>query len=242
LNTTATNTPADQAAVQRPQGTGQAKPVRSDPADSPGGYSNRRAAVDRLLLNPTKGKPTMKATLIATTLSLFAIGTASAECSAYKAYGEAAGKAVHNPAAHGATFVRAGGYTTQKAAQKDIVDTAVAAGSFSTLVEAVQAAGLAGTLKGDGPYTVFAPTDEAFAKLPAGTLEALLADKDQLTKVLTYHVVPGKLDASQVTGMTRLATVEGSDLPVSSISITDTDIMTSNGIIHVIDEVLIPAS
>ena len=184
----------------------------------------------------------MKATLIATTLSLFAVGTASAECSAYKAYGETAGKAVHTPAPYGATFVRAGSYGTQKAAQKDIVDTAVAAGSFSTLVEAVQAAGLAGTLKGDGPYTVFAPTDEAFAKLPAGTLEALLADKDQLTKVLTYHVVPGKLDASQVTGMTRLATVEGSDLPVSSISITDTDIMTSNGIIHVIDEVLIPAS
>ena len=119
---------------------------------------------------------------------------------------------------------------------------AIAAGSFNTLVQEVQAAGLADTLKGDGPYTVFAPTDDAFAKLRTGTLEALLNAKDKLTKVLTYHVVPGKLDAKAVTGMSRLATVEGSNLPVSSISIAATDIETSNGIIHVIDEVLIPQS
>jgi uncharacterized surface protein with fasciclin (FAS1) repeats len=109
-------------------------------------------------------------------------------------------------------------------------------------VQAVQAAGLVDTLKGDGPYTVFAPTDEAFAKLPPGTVEALLNDKEKLTQVLTYHVVPGKLDAKAVTGMSTLPTVEGSDLPVASIRIATTDIMTSNGIIHVIDEVLIPQS
>jgi uncharacterized surface protein with fasciclin (FAS1) repeats len=180
----------------------------------------------------------MKRTLIVTALAILAAGTASANCTAYRAGGHDAGKATQNQP----RFIRTGGYTMQETAQPDIVDTAAAAGSFSTLVQAVQAAGLADTLKGDGPYTVFAPTDAAFAKLPAGTLEALLADKDKLTQVLTYHVVPGKLDAQQVTGMTRLATVEGSELPVASISITQTDIMTSNGIIHVIDEVLIPQS
>ena len=92
-------------------------------------------------------------------------------------------------------FIRTGGYQKVQTAQPDIVDTAVAAGDFNTLVKAVQAAGLVETLKGDGPYTVFAPTDEAFAKLPPGTIEALLNDKDKLTKVLTYHVVRGKLDA-----------------------------------------------
>jgi len=124
--------------------------------------------------------------------------------------------------------------------QVDIVDTAAAAGSFGTLVTAVKAAGLVETLKGKGPFTVFAPTDESFAKLPKGTLEALLADKAKLTQILTYHVVPGKLDSSAVGGMDNLATVEGSDLPVSGIKIAKTDIMTSNGVIHVIDEVLIP--
>ena len=141
--------------------------------------------------------------------------------------------------AYSGSFIRTGGYGTA-AAEPDIVDTAVAAGSFNTLVKAVQAAGLVGTLKSDGPFTVFAPTDEAFAKLPSGTLESLLADPDKLAQVLKYHVVPGKLDASAVTSMTQLSTVEGSPLPVGDIAIAKTDIMTANGIIHVIDEVLIP--
>ena len=141
--------------------------------------------------------------------------------------------------AYSGRFVRTGGYG-MTAAGPDIVDTAVAAGSFTTLVKAVQAAGLVDTLKSDGPFTVFAPTDEAFAKLPPGTLEGLLADPDQLVRVLKYHVVPGKLDASAVTSMTQLSTVEGSPLPVGDIAIAETDILTANGIIHVIDEVLIP--
>jgi uncharacterized surface protein with fasciclin (FAS1) repeats len=145
-------------------------------------------------------------------------------------------------------IVRTGGYGnygsghTMTQAKPDIVDTAVSAGQFSTLVKAVQAAGLVDTLKGDGPFTVFAPTDAAFAKLPAGTLEALLADPEKLAQILKYHVVPGKLDARKVMGMSQLATVEGSPLPVDSISIASTDIMTSNGVIHVIDEVLVPQS
>jgi len=129
-----------------------------------------------------------------------------------------------------------------KTAGPDIVDTAVAAGSFGTLVQAVKAAGLVDVLKGEGPFTVFAPTDEAFAKLPAGTLESLLADKEKLAQILKYHVVAGKLDAAKVTSMSELSTVSGDRLPVSSIKVADTDIMTSNGIIHVIDEVLIPNS
>ena len=137
-------------------------------------------------------------------------------------------------------LVRTGGYGMATPAKPDIVDTAVAAGSFNTLVKAVQAAGLVDTLKSEGPFTVFAPTDEAFAKLPAGTLESLLADPDKLAQVLKYHVVPGKLDANAVTSVSQLSTVEGSALPVGDIAIAKTDIMTSNGIIHVIDEVLIP--
>ena len=124
----------------------------------------------------------------------------------------------------------------------DIVETAMAAGSFDTLVSAVKAAGLVDTLKGEGPFTVFAPTDAAFAKLPAGTLEALLNDTDKLKRILTYHVVAGRLDSAAVTGSETLATVEGGQVAVRDIAISQTDIETSNGIIHVIDEVLIPAS
>jgi len=129
-----------------------------------------------------------------------------------------------------------------QAASMDIVDTAVAAGSFATLVQAIQAAELVDTLKGKGPFTVFAPTDAAFAKLPPGTVEALLKDKAKLTKVLTYHVVSGEMDAAAVMEKQDLITVEGSDLAVSNIKISKTDIYTSNGIIHVVDEVLIPAT
>jgi len=179
---------------------------------------------------------------IAAASAITATGTASAQCSFHEAHGY--GTADRNvlkqmPARAG--FIRTGGYQKIQA-QPDIVDTAVAAGSFDTLVKAVQAAGLVDTLKGDGPYTVFAPTDEAFAKLPPGTLDALLNDREMLTKVLTYHVVPGTLDAKQVTSMSKLATVEGSYLPVASIDIASTDIMTSNGVIHVVNEVLIPQS
>ncbi len=131
---------------------------------------------------------------------------------------------------------------------KDIVDTAVGAGSFGTLVKAVAAAGLVDTLKGEGPFTVFAPTDEAFAKLPAGTLEALLADKEKLTAILTYHVVSGKKMASDVVGASSLKTVQGSSLEVDTsdgvkvggAAVVKTDIVTSNGVIHVLDSVLIP--
>lgn len=131
---------------------------------------------------------------------------------------------------------------------KDIVDTAVAAGSFNTLVTAVKAAGLVDTLKSPGPFTVFAPTDEAFAKLPAGTVEALLKDKEKLTAILTYHVVPGKLMASDVVSKSSLKTVQGQSLKVSAsegakvndANIVKTDIVASNGVIHVIDTVVLP--
>jgi len=133
----------------------------------------------------------------------------------------------------------------------DIVDTAIAAGSFTTLVKAVQAAGLVDTLKSAGPFTVFAPTDEAFAKLPAGTLTAVLADKAKLTAILTYHVVAGNLKAKDVAGMNgkTATTVQGGGLAidttkgvkVGAATVTKADIECSNGVIHVIDTVLIPA-
>ncbi len=133
-------------------------------------------------------------------------------------------------------------------ADKTIVETAIAAGSFKTLVTAVKAAGLVETLSGDGPFTVFAPTDEAFAKLPAGTLESLLADKDKLTAVLTYHVVPGKVTAQDVMKLSSARTVQGSNLSIDTSSgvmvddakVIKADVMASNGVIHVIDTVLIP--
>jgi uncharacterized surface protein with fasciclin (FAS1) repeats len=130
---------------------------------------------------------------------------------------------------------------------KDIVDTAVAAGDFKTLVTAVQAAGLVDTLKGPGPFTVFAPTDAAFAKIPKADLDALLKDKAKLTAVLTYHVLPGKLLSKDVkAGMAK--TVQGSDLTVSTMNgvmvdqakVTSVDIVADNGVIHVIDTVVLP--
>lgn len=133
----------------------------------------------------------------------------------------------------------------------DIVDTAVSAGQFGTLVTAVQAAGLVDTLKGTGPFTVFAPTDEAFAKLPAGTVENLLKpeNKDQLVAVLTYHVVPGKIMSSDIAGQTAMVkTVQGSDLSVDATdgvkvdeaTVVSADVEASNGVIHVIDTVVMP--
>jgi uncharacterized surface protein with fasciclin (FAS1) repeats len=138
-------------------------------------------------------------------------------------------------------------------AQKDIVDTAVGAGSFTTLVSAVQAAGLEETLRGEGPYTVFAPTDDAFAAVPKETLDALLADpKGALTDVLTYHVVPGKVMSTDLSDGMMVDTVNGAQLKVTvkddgtvminDATVTTADIETSNGVIHVIDTVLVPAS
>jgi uncharacterized surface protein with fasciclin (FAS1) repeats len=133
--------------------------------------------------------------------------------------------------------------------QKDIVDTAATAGSFNTLVTAVQAAGLVDTLKGPGPFTVFAPTDEAFAKLPAGTLEALLKDREKLAAILKYHVVSGKVTAADVARITSAKTVNGQALTiraangavmVDNAKVVKTDIETSNGLIHVIDTVVLP--
>jgi len=130
----------------------------------------------------------------------------------------------------------------------DIVDTAVSAGQFKTLVKAVQEAGLVDILKSKGPFTVFAPTDEAFAKLPAGTLDALLKDKQKLAAVLTYHVVPGRVMAAQVKPG-QVKTVEGQSLTVTTMNgavminnakVLKTDIVASNGVIHVIDTVVLP--
>ena len=131
---------------------------------------------------------------------------------------------------------------------KDIVDTAVSAGQFNTLAKALTEAGLVETLKGKGPFTVFAPTDEAFAKLPAGTLEALLKDKAKLTAVLTYHVVPGKVTAADVVKLTEAKTVQGQSVRIDTMGgvmvndahVVKTDIMASNGVIHVIDKVILP--
>ena len=132
--------------------------------------------------------------------------------------------------------------------KKDIVETAVAAGSFNTLATALTEAGLIDTLKGDGPFTVFAPTDEAFAKIPEDQLNAILADKELLTSILTYHVVAGRVLAADVVKLDSAATLQGQKVNISAgegVKINDaavvkTDIKTSNGVIHVIDTVLVP--
>lgn len=143
-----------------------------------------------------------------------------------------------------ATFAFADGHS------KDIVDTAAGAGSFTTLIAAVQAAGLVDTLKSEGPFTVFAPTDEAFAALPEGTVETLLKpeNKDQLVAILTYHVVPAKVMSSDLSNNMMATTVNGSDVKimtengvtVNGASVTTADIAASNGVIHVIDAVILP--
>ena len=131
----------------------------------------------------------------------------------------------------------------------DIVDTAVAAGSFKTLAKALTEAGLVDTLKGKGPFTVFAPTNKAFAKLPKGTVEALLKDKKKLTAVLTYHVVAGKVMAADAAKLTTAKTVNGQSIKISAkagavmindAKVTQADIETTNGVIHVIDKVILP--
>ena len=138
-----------------------------------------------------------------------------------------------------------------EAATKDIVDTAVAAGSFKTLAAALQAAGLVETLKGKGPFTVFAPTDAAFAKLPAGTVEDLLKpeNKAKLTAILTYHVVPGAVLAAQAAKLSTAKTVNGASLTIKAMggkvmidnaTVTATDLACTNGVIHVLDTVVLP--
>ncbi len=143
-------------------------------------------------------------------------------------------------------LVAAAALSTQAFAA-DIVDTAVKAGNFKTLVAAVQAAGLVDTLKGKGPFTVFAPTDEAFAKIPKETLDGLLKDKAALTKVLTYHVVPGKVMAKDVKAG-KVKTVQGSEVTLATTGgvtidgakVIATDVKASNGVIHAIDTVIMP--
>jgi uncharacterized surface protein with fasciclin (FAS1) repeats len=151
----------------------------------------------------------------------------------------------------GLGLLLAGSARAEYTPEKDIVDTAVSAGSFSTLVAAVKAAGLVEALKGEGPLTVFAPTDDAFAKLPAGTVENLLKpeNRDKLIAILTYHVVPGRVTAAQVVGLSSAKTANGRDLTINAsdgkvmvdnANVIKTDIMTSNGVIHVIDAVVLP--
>ncbi|MDZ7652801.1 MAG: fasciclin domain-containing protein [Burkholderiaceae bacterium] len=145
-------------------------------------------------------------------------------------------------------FVATAAHASKDAATKDIVDTAVAAGNFKTLATALQAADLVKTLKGDGPFTVFAPTDAAFAKIPKDQLDALLKDKAKLTSVLTYHVVPGVVMAKDVKpgavktvqGQALTVKVEGGKVMVDNATVTTTDIRARNGVIHVIDSVVLP--
>lgn len=150
--------------------------------------------------------------------------------------------------ASGASRADDHGAPAAKTPGQDIVAVAVSAGSFETLVRALEVAGLTDTLKGAGPFTVFAPTDEAFAKIPKADLDALLADKERLAKVLTYHVVPGKVMAADVAKLSSATTVEGSALAidttrgvrVNDANVVKTDIAASNGVIHVIDRVVLP--
>lgn len=145
----------------------------------------------------------------------------------------------------------AGGHKYSK--QKDIVETAVSAGQFNTLAQALTAAGLVDTLQGEGPFTVFAPTDAAFAALPAGTVENLLKpeNRDQLIAVLTYHVVPGKVLAADVIGLDKATSVQGDSIDITvaggsvkvdQANVVKTDVLASNGVIHVIDQVILPNS
>jgi uncharacterized surface protein with fasciclin (FAS1) repeats len=140
------------------------------------------------------------------------------------------------------------GANAEMAASGDIVAVAMGAGSFDTLVTALEAAGLVETLQGKGPFTVFAPTDEAFAKIPKSDLDALLADKEKLTAVLTYHVVQGRVMAADVAGLDSAMTVQGQSIDIQTAGgvtvdgakVVQTDIMATNGVIHVIDTVILP--
>ena len=152
-------------------------------------------------------------------------------------------------AAIAAAFLTVPATTQAQMYQKDIVETAVDAGSFTTLAAALEAAGLVEVLQGEGPFTVFAPTDAAFAKLPEGTVEALLADKEMLTKILTYHVVAGTVTSDQVVNLSEAKTVAGIMAPievkmgsvyVGGAKVITPDVKASNGVIHIIDTVMLP--
>ena len=170
------------------------------------------------------------------TLTVFAFAISGCSSSSQQATQPSTGPVAESSAHH------------SQPAAKTIVDIASEAGQFTTLVSAIQAAGLVDALSGDGPFTVFAPTDDAFAKLPAGTVEALLQDKEKLTSILTYHVVSGKVMAADVTGLDSATTLQGQSLAidtssgvkVGNASVVKTDIVASNGVIHVIDTVLLP--
>ncbi|MBL1214610.1 MAG: fasciclin domain-containing protein [Ignavibacteriae bacterium] len=150
-----------------------------------------------------------------------------------------------------ASLLIAGGHKSEKHSKKDIVETALAAGSFTTLATALTEADLVSALQGEGPFTVFAPTDEAFAKLPEGTLESLLNDKDALKNILLYHVVSGKVSSEQVVKIDAAETLAGSKVNIkvkdggvmiNNSNVTTADVYASNGVIHVIDTVLLPPS
>jgi len=147
------------------------------------------------------------------------------------------------------SFTIAGDHVKTKNSKKDIVTTAVDAGTFKTLATALTEAGLVEALKGDGPFTVFAPTDDAFAKLPEGTIESLLNDKETLKKILLYHVVSGEVTSKEVVNLTNAETLSGKNVNIkvnnetvmiNDAKVTSADVMASNGVIHVIDTVLIP--
>jgi uncharacterized surface protein with fasciclin (FAS1) repeats len=195
------------------------------------------------------------AAALGSSLLLAACGGDS-EGTADKAATETTAKAAATTAKAAETTAKAAETTAKPAAttEKDIVDTAVAAGSFNTLAKALQAGGLVETLKGDGPFTVFAPTDAAFAALPAGTLDDLLKpeNKAKLADILKYHVVKGSVKAADVVKLTEANTVLGKTVKIKvdggnvllndKVKVTKTDVMAKNGVIHVIDAVLIPAS
>ena len=188
-----------------------------------------------------------------TTVTALCLGLLLTACGASEAEPEAAATTASTSAMASPTASA----SPSSSATGDIVDTAVAAGSFTTLATALEAAGLVETLKGDGPFTVFAPTDDAFAKLPSGTLDTLLADpKGDLSQILTYHVVPGKVMAADVVKLDgqKVKTVQGGELTVGvdgdtvtltdatgqTVTVTQTDVEATNGVIHVIDGVLLP--
>lgn len=185
------------------------------------------------------------------TLLVPALAIAIAACSAAASPSASpTGASTPSPASTTAASPSIAPSASAAAMAKDIVQTATEAGSFKTLLTAVKAAGLVETLQGKGPFTVFAPTDAAFAALPAGTLEKLLADKEALKKVLLYHVVQGAVTADQVVGLTSATSVEGSPIAISvkdgtvylndSAKVVTPDVMASNGVIHVIDKVILP--
>ena len=200
----------------------------------------------------TRTRATVAVAALALTFGLAACGSDSADTTAAPAETEAVAPETAAATEAMAAETEAAAAETAAAAPadapKDIVDTAVAAGSFNTLAKLLTDAGLIETLKGEGPFTVFAPTDEAFAAVPADTLAALGADKALLTKVLTYHVVPGKVmaadiaagDVATVAGPTvKLSIVDGKVM-VNDATVVTADVAASNGVIHVIDKVLLP--